>query len=58
MLNPYLHLKLQVQGWNEITLVYTGRNMHAMVNNWKGGQETSIPMTGNFSTYAVKINNT
>jgi hypothetical protein len=24
--------------------------MHAMINNWKGGQETSIPMTGNVFT--------
>lgn len=39
-----------VQGWNEVTLVYNGRDMHGMVNNWQGEKKTSIPMRGNIQS--------
>ncbi|XP_062590013.1 uncharacterized protein LOC134251619 isoform X2 [Saccostrea cucullata] len=39
-----------VKGWNEVTLVYNGRDMHAMVNNWQGEKKQSIPMRGNIQS--------
>ncbi|KAJ8311317.1 hypothetical protein KUTeg_011129 [Tegillarca granosa] len=35
-----------VPGWNEVTLVYDGRNMHGMVQNWRGKQHQKVPLNG------------
>ena len=41
-------LFLQIQGWNEVTMVYDGKNMHGTVQNWRGKQHRKKPLTGNW----------
>nr|BAK86420.1 BMSP [Mytilus galloprovincialis] len=36
-----------IQGWNEVTMVYDGKNLHGTVQNWQGKKHKKTPLTGN-----------
>ena len=39
-------LLFQVEGWNDVTLVYDGTTLTGIVENWKGYHKSSVNLSG------------